>query len=118
MNRATPFDRISRSVTALLFSSLFAALVGFVPAVALGGEGPLPLACAKRDLVVREILEERRYAQDVAPGRLASAFMSLIRARQVCERNEGQGLALYDDICFDLQLRSVLHRATVIGPMD
>ena len=114
MDVTTPSDRISRSVPALLFSSLFAAFVGFAPAVALGGEGPMPLACAKRDLVVRDVLEEHRYAQDVASERLAAAFMSLIRARQVCAHNEAQGLALYDDICFDLQLGSVLYRAAVI----
>jgi hypothetical protein len=97
--------------------ALLIAAVGFASAPAIAGEGATPLACARRDLVVREILDEHRYAQDVAPDRLAAVFMSLIRARQVCERNEAQGLALYDDICFDLQLRSNLHRAA-IGPMD
>jgi hypothetical protein len=118
MDVATLSDRIGRSVPALLFLFLFAGLVGLTPASALGGEGLMPLACARRDLVAREILDEHRYAQDVAPGRLAAAFMSLIRARQVCAHNEAQGLALYDDVCFDLQLRSNLYRATVIGPMD
>ena len=93
-------------------------LAGLAPTLGIAGEGPLLLACAERDLAVLNVIEEHRYAQDMAPERLAAAFMSLIHARQVCAGNARQGLALYDDISFELQLRSVLYRATVVGPMD
>lgn len=93
-------------------------VVAHVPAFAFAGEGPMPVGCAQRDMLVRTALDEHRYAQDVAPDRLAAAFNAMIRARKICLRNEVQGLALYDDIGFELDLRSVLYRTTVIGPLD
>jgi len=58
-----------------------------------------PLECARRDLQIVTLLEQRGEAQTLSGATLYEAFWTMMRARAACRAGHAvEGLALYGDV--------------------
>jgi hypothetical protein len=85
------------------FFVLLCVVASFIGQGAIAEMLPGPKLCAQRDLEVVILIEDHGAANDVAPERLAKAFLAQLDARAACSKSHvPEGIALYDNIISSL----------------